>query len=437
MPKGPKKGEGSGPPDVLALALPGISAIDRLRKLDDAKVAEIAVSLTENGQLQPILVRPDPDVGAGYRLIAGHHRFAAARSLGWETIEAKVVEMDDIDARLAEIDENLARGELSPAERGMHVAERKRLYLIHRPDTAHGAVSGFRGNQHTKPKEVSRQVGDLPKADRFTAETAKATGRSERSLQRDAHRGEKVGSLQKVVGTTLDNGEELDALARMPKPAQEAIIARAEAGEKVSAKIEIKKLARAEKESALAEKIATLSTTSGSKLYGVIYADPEWQFDVYSRETGLDRSADNHYPTSALDIIKARKIPAADDCVCFLWATVPMLPHALEVLAAWGFEYKSAITWAKDRTGTGYWLRNQTEHLLIGTRGTVPAPAPGTQPSSLIEAPLGAHSEKPAVFREIIEKMFPTLAKLEMNARVAAPNWDAWGAEAPEQEAAE
>jgi hypothetical protein len=81
--------------------------------------------------------------------------------------------------------------------------------------------------------------------------------------------------------------------------------------------------------------------------------------------------------------------------VLFLWATVPMLPHALEVMAASGFSYKSSFVWVKPRAGTGYWNRNQHELLLVGTKGNVPAPAAGTQWSSVIEAPTGRHSEKP------------------------------------------
>lgn len=169
--------------------------------------------------------------------------------------------------------------------------------------------------------------------------------------------------------------------------------------------------------------------------FGVIYADPEWKFETYSEETGMDRSADNHYPTSSLDAIKSRDVGslAADDCVLFLWATVPMLPHALEVMAAWGFEYKSNFDWRKDRVGTGYWNRNRHEHLLIGTRGRIPAPAMGEQFDSSIEAPVGEHSAKPEIFYEIIEAYFPTLPKIELNARVARPGWVRWGYEAPEE----
>lgn len=167
--------------------------------------------------------------------------------------------------------------------------------------------------------------------------------------------------------------------------------------------------------------------------FGVIYADPEWQFEPYSRESGMDRAADNHYPTSALDDICRRPVQdiAAGDCVLFLWATVPMLREALKVMAAWGFEYKSHCIWTKDRVGTGYWFRNAHELLLVGTKGNIPAPAPGTQSPSTIEARVGRHSAKPERFYELIEGYYPTLKKIELNARAEREGWFAWGNEAP------
>jgi N6-adenosine-specific RNA methylase IME4 len=187
---------------------------------------------------------------------------------------------------------------------------------------------------------------------------------------------------------------------------------------------------RAEREIELAAK----QTALPDKKYGVIYADPEWRFEVYSRETGMNLTADNHYPTSPTEEICGRRVGdiAADDCVLFLWATVPMLTHAHEVMAAWGFQYKSNFVWVKDRIGTGYWNRNTHEHLLVGTRGNVPAPAPGTQWPSAIEAAVGRHSEKPEKFYELIEGYFPNLPKIELNARRSRPGWDAWGYEAQE-----
>jgi N6-adenosine-specific RNA methylase IME4 len=171
------------------------------------------------------------------------------------------------------------------------------------------------------------------------------------------------------------------------------------------------------------------------KKYGVIYADPEWRFEVWSRETGMDRAADNQYPTSILDEIKARPVKeiAAADCVLFLWATRPMLRAAIDLLEHWGFDYKTDFCWAKDKIGTGYWGRDKHEHLLVGTIGSPPAPAMGTQWDSLLEAPREGHSAKPEIFAEMIETYFPTMPKIELNRRgPPRPGWDAWGNEAEE-----
>ncbi len=196
-----------------------------------------------------------------------------------------------------------------------------------------------------------------------------------------------------------------------------------------------KKARRLARERELGTKIRALPETK----YGVILADPEWRFEPYSRETGMDRAADNHYPTSPTDAICNRDVRriAADDCVLFLWATVPMLKDALRVMEAWGFTYKSHFVWVKNRTGTGYWARNRHELLLIGARGRIPAPAPGTQWASVIEAEVRRHSQKPDLVYELIEAYYPTMPKIELNARKARPGWDCWGLEAPEVEAAE
>jgi hypothetical protein len=117
----------------------------------------------------------------------------------------------------------------------------------------------------------------------------------------------------------------------------------------------LKQERRRVRESELAAATVRASLSVGSKLYGVIYADPPWRFEPRSRETGMDRAADNHYPTMTLDDIKAIMVPAAKVCVLFLWATAPMLSAALAVMEAWGFTYKTHWVWVKTRavTGTG------------------------------------------------------------------------------------
>jgi N6-adenosine-specific RNA methylase IME4 len=193
-------------------------------------------------------------------------------------------------------------------------------------------------------------------------------------------------------------------------------------------KLQAKQERRAERERECAGRILALP----DKRYGVIYADPEWDFEVWNAETGSDRSAANHYATSDTDVIGSRPVAqiAAKDCVLFLWSTASMQPQAYEVMKAWGFEYKSHCVWEKDKIGTGYWFINQHEILLVGTRGDIPAPAPGTQWPSTIRGPVREHSRKPDEFAEMIETLFPTVPKIELNCRGAARvGWDAWGYE--------
>jgi N6-adenosine-specific RNA methylase IME4 len=237
------------------------------------------------------------------------------------------------------------------------------------------------------------------------------------------------------LGVTKTESSRWQKIAAMPEPEfeQRVAVAKREAVRSVEAttaeRTEEKKERRAEREVELAAKIIALP----EKRYGVIYADPEWRFEPWSRETGMDRAADNHYPTSELETIKNRSVHelAADDCVLFMWATSPMLKDAIEVMRAWGFRYVTSFVWVKDKIGTGYWFRNKHETLLVGVKGEVPAPAPGTQADSVISAPVARHSEKPEVFYEIIERYFSTLPKIELNARRRRAGWDAWGLEAP------
>lgn len=169
-----------------------------------------------------------------------------------------------------------------------------------------------------------------------------------------------------------------------------------------------------------------------ARKFGVIYADPCWAFETWA-ETGKDRGPENHYPTLTPEYFYAMGpyLPAADDCVLWLWATAPTLRIALHVMKRWDFKYVTNFVWAKDRIGTGYWGRNQHEMLLVGTRGHVPAPAMGTQVESVIQAPVGEHSAKPEIFADIIDRYFPSLEKIELFRRGPARlGWSAWGLEA-------
>jgi hypothetical protein len=221
--------------DIKKIAISSIHVpAGRKRKLQPEKVREFAESMRTREQLQPIIVRPGE--GSGYELVAGWHRYEGAKKNRQAWILATVRDLTDDEAELIEIDENLIRVDLTPAERADHMARRKELYERLHPDVKQGGAPGKAGGG--KKKGEGRQNGKL----RFTKDTANKTGRSERSVQREVERGKNVVVLGEISGTCLDNGGELDALAKLPPDEQRALAARVKAGETVSAKAQLAQL---------------------------------------------------------------------------------------------------------------------------------------------------------------------------------------------------
>ncbi len=159
--------------------------------------------------------------------------------------------------------------------------------------------------------------------------------------------------------------------------------------------------------------------------YGAIYADPPWQYD----NSGFDQSAEEHYPT--MSIYELCNLPvgrlADEPCALYMWATVPLMPEAFQVMEAWGFEYKTHRIWVKNKApGMGWWMRTNHEVLLVGTKNGNAHPSERVE--SVVECPVGRHSEKPGIFREDIERCHDG-PRLELFSRRPAEGWDSWGNE--------
>jgi len=195
------------------------------------------------------------------------------------------------------------------------------------------------------------------------------------------------------------------------------------------ARIELQKAERLAKLEAISQGNRALQS---NQRYSVLLADPPWRYE-YPPIGSENRRPERHYPTMGLDEICALPIAdiIADDAICFIWATSPMLMECGQVLAAWGFQYRASAIWDKGVPGLGYHFRNQHELLLVGKRGEVPAPLAGTQPPSIFREPRREHSQKPDCVPEMIERIYPRLAKIELFRRgPARPGWDAWGNQA-------
>jgi N6-adenosine-specific RNA methylase IME4 len=161
--------------------------------------------------------------------------------------------------------------------------------------------------------------------------------------------------------------------------------------------------------------------------------DPATRFEVWSRATGLDRAADNHYPTEFWADILARPPPLFKHAILFCWTTRAQLNHtAHNIEDHWDYTYRTCIAWDKELRGAGYIVIDNCELLLIFSRGKPVWPAPGAQELSLITTVDGfppwdhlfppvvkiarsdQHSEKPEYFAESIERLWPNTPKFEM-----------------------
>jgi|GEM_PF-6439735 len=204
------------------------------RDISKDNVKQLMASMREMGLLQPITVIKARVVrGAslvdGYEVIAGRHRYCAAVELNWREIPAHVLSADtDIkNIELIEIDENLCRSELTPAQRASHIKRRKEIWeALHPAEQVAQLEPPVEVKKHGRPQEKG-----------FASETAEVSGESKASVNRHVARAEALGDdINEVVGTSLDKGVELDALAKKPEPERKELIERAKAGEKVSAR---------------------------------------------------------------------------------------------------------------------------------------------------------------------------------------------------------
>lgn len=170
--------------------------------------------------------------------------------------------------------------------------------------------------------------------------------------------------------------------------------------------------------------------------FAAILADPPWRFRTWS-ETNQNRSASNHYSLMTLPEICALPVVdlVAEDCVLFLWVTRPMLPQALQVAEAWGFEYKTvAFTWTKttkhgkEHMGLGYWSRGNPEQCWLFTRGNPKRLPTGRGVREWMTAPVREHSRKPDETHERIERLVAG-PYLELFGRAQRHGWTVWGNE--------
>lgn len=174
--------------------------------------------------------------------------------------------------------------------------------------------------------------------------------------------------------------------------------------------------------------------------YDIVYLDPPWH---YYGSAIKDAAAGKHYPLMTVDELAEIDIWSIlnKKAAVFMWATCPRLDFALKLIDAWGLSYRGvAYVWVKVNrqgriiNGQGVpptFTKPTSELLLVATTTPTGRPFPIldlAQPQVVLH-PRGAHSEKPAIFRERIDELCGDRPRIELFARSRADGWDNWGAE--------
>ena len=169
------------------------------------------------------------------------------------------------------------------------------------------------------------------------------------------------------------------------------------------------------------------------KKYQILLADPPWSYN----DQGCHGTMANHYKGMKIeDICKLPVKEIADEnCILFLWATFPKIQEALDVIKAWGFEYKTiGFNWVKTNPvngkpffGVGWYTKSNAEVCLIGVKGK--SPKVSNSVSSVIIEPRGKHSKKPDSVRNKIVEFCGDIPRIELFARDKKEGWDIWGNE--------
>jgi N6-adenosine-specific RNA methylase IME4 len=342
--------------------------------LDAQEYRALCADIKRRGILVPL------DVTRAGVLLDGRARLEAARELGLDDVPVREVAPDDETEYL-----------VLAAIRRRHLNASQRAALALELEDYRRARAAGRKRQRANLAQYSEEATLPPRGERTRELGARLVGVSARTLQDAA--------------TVLEADPDLFAQMKAGRvPAH-----------------------RAAKRIRRERKLAALSSAPPLPpgRFDLVYADPPWR----SHSPSSDWAPENHYPTLTAREIQEIVVPAADEAILFLWAVNGLLPQALSVMAAWGFEYRTNLVWVKDWIGLGFWARNRHELLLVGRRGRFPLPDEADRPDSVIEAPRGRHSEKPACVYELLERMYPAASRLELFARSSRPGWTSWGNE--------
>lgn len=369
--------------------------------------AALEADIIERGVLVPV------EYDEAGNILDGHHRVQICESLGlvdWPRFVRKGLSEEEKRAHARAL--NLNRRHLTTAQK-RDIIEAQ---LKETPSISSRAIAAQMGVSHNTVRSVRARLEDGGQIDHH----GEVTGR-------DGVKQPRAKPMRTMFLPDKANVKELKTVAKAIRTQELATSRQVRTG----------------LINAIADKGRVVAGEMPRAAFPVGYADPPWQQEAYSDETGQDKGL--MYPAMSLNEIMALcagdRSPFTPDAILFLWVTTNRLDDGIAVLKAWGFEYVTAITWDKVHIGMGRWVRDRTEHLLIGKRGKFPGLPEGSQPHSLHAEIKTEHSRKPVWFAEEIERLFPDMRKLELFQRRESlgegdirlnGNWNFWGFEASE-----
>ncbi len=367
--------------------------------LEGADFDAFVVDIRANGLREPIWLDRDR------RILDGRNRLRACEAAG---VEPRFQIYKGNDPLSFVISLNLVRRHLDESQKAMAAARVANMN--------HG------GDRR------SDQAANLPLVPQ--AEAAQRLGVSERSL-RYAKVVQERGSPELVAA--VDQGvvavSEAAVVARESHTTQRAVVAMLASGEVSNLKTALVRRDIERQRLEIAEGRAVLPEGK----FEIISLDPPWPYDnTYDAAHPTGRSGCK-YPSMPMEELKALKLPAAKDCVLWLWTTNAFIGEACDLIEVWGFQQKTMLTWVKQtkltqepRLGLGHWLRNCTEHCLLAVKGSPKVSL--SKQSTLLVAPALGHSRKPTEFYELVDSLCVG-RKLDYFSREKRPGWEQFGNE--------
>ncbi len=308
----------------------------------------LAASIKDVGLLHPIVVTPERV------LIAGERRLEACKRLGMDEVPVTVVSLEEIVR--GEYAENAMREDFRPSE----------IDAIRR--ALHDMVATPHGGDRSKVESCHLD-------DREPGKTR-----------------DKIGAFAGVSGRTVDKIRDVVEAAEVEPEKFGHLVEEMDRTGKVTGAHRKLKMAQDEK------RILDVVPVGGR--HRALIVDPPWDYEWLS----LAGRAAPGYATMTHEELKAVPVPewAEDDCHLYLWTTNNFITRAVDLMAHWGFQHKTVLTWVKPKWGLGSYFRNQTEHVLFGVRGELRTRADDI--STRFEAPMGEHSEKPDLFYDLVRR---------------------------------